>query len=243
MLNFIGTIGVTAATIVTITAVLSAVPVEARTRVLVAVLLGAWIGVAVALGASGSLADSGVRTIPLVGVLFAAPLAAAALLAALLPTARTVLLALPLRLLIGLNVWRVLGGLFVLLAAEGRLGGPFPQFAGWGDVITGVFALPVAWLVTRPTTSTRNVAKAWNVFGSLDLVVAVSLGIASSNGSPLQLIHAGAGSAAMQGLPWSIVPTVLVPAYLVLHAVIYAQLRRAETATAVAASRRAIIGG
>jgi hypothetical protein len=31
----------------------------------------------------------------------------------------------------------------------------------------------------------------------------------------------------MQALPWSIVPTVLVPAYLVLHAVIYAQLRRA----------------
>jgi hypothetical protein len=121
----------------------------------------------------------------------------------------------------------VLGGLFVLLAAEGRLGGPFPQFAGWGDVITGVLALPVAWLVTRPTTSTRNFAKAWNAFGALDLVVAVSLGIASSNGSSLQLIHAGAGSAAMQGLPWSIVPTVLVPAYLVLHAVIYAQLRRA----------------
>ena len=159
--------------------------------------------------------------------MFAAPLAAAALLAAFVPAARAALLAVPLPLLIGLNVWRVLGGLFVLLAVDDRLGGPFPQFAGWGDVITGVLALPVAWLATRAPSSTRNLALAWNAFGALDLVVAVSLGVVSANGSPLQLIHAGAGSAAMQALPWSVVPTVLVPAYLMLHAVIYAQLRRA----------------
>src|SRR5262245_11329790 len=138
MLDFIGTIGITAAAVVTITTVLSALRVDARTRIGVAVLLGAWIGVAVALGANGSLAFNGASPVPLVGVLFAAPLTAAALLAVLVPAARAALLALPLPLLIGLNVWRVLGGLFVLLAIDGRLGGPFPQFAGWGDVVTGV---------------------------------------------------------------------------------------------------------
>jgi hypothetical protein len=97
----------------------------------------------------------------------------------------------------------------------------------WGDVITGMLALPIAWLAARAPSSTRNIALAWNAFGALDLVVAVSLGLVSANGSPLQLIHAGAGSAAMQALPWSMVPTVLVPAFLVLHAAIYAQLRRA----------------
>ena len=226
MLDFIGTVGITAATVVTISAVLSALPVQPRARIGAAALLGAWIGVAVALGANGSLAFNGASPIPLVGVLFAAPLAAAALLAVLVPAARAALLALPLPLLIGLNIWRVLGGLFVLLAVDGRLGGPFPQFAGWGDVITGVLALPLARLVTRTPSSTRNIALAWNAFGALDLVVAVSLGVVSANG-PLQLIHAGAGSAAMQALPWSVVPTVLVPAFLVLHAVIHAQLRRA----------------
>jgi hypothetical protein len=139
-------------------------------------------------------------------------------------------------MLIGLNVWRVLGGLFVLLAVDGRLGGPFPQFAGWGDVITGVLALPVAWLAARAPSSTRNLALACNAFGALDLVVAVSLGVVSANGSPLQLIHAGAGSAAMQALPWSVVPTVLVPAYLVLHAVIYAH--RAPDEASVPRGRR-----
>ena len=228
MLDFIGTIGITTATIVTIIAVLSALPVQPRARIGVAALLGAWIGVAVTLGANGSLAFNGASPVPLVGVMFAAPLAAAALLAALVPTARAALLALPLPMLVGLNVWRVLGGLFILLAVEGRLGGPFPQLAGWGDVITGVLALPIAWLATRAPSSIRNIALAWNAFGALDLVVAVSLGVVSANGSPLQLIHAGAGSAAMQALPWSVVPTVLVPAFLVLHAVIYAQLRRAS---------------
>jgi hypothetical protein len=44
------------------------------------------------------------------------------------------------------------------------------------------------------------------------------------------LIDAGAGSAAMQQLPWAAVPTVLVPMCLVMHATIYMQLRRARRA-------------
>jgi len=39
-------------------------------------------------------------------------------------------------------------------------------------------------------------------------------------------IAAAAGSAAMQQLPWSFVPTVLVPFWLTLHAIIWAELRR-----------------
>jgi hypothetical protein len=45
--------------------------------------------------------------------------------------------------MIGLNSARVLAVLFLLLAAQGRLAGPFPFLAGWGDIITGVFAIPL----------------------------------------------------------------------------------------------------
>jgi hypothetical protein len=48
----------------------------------------------------------------------------------------------------------------------------------------------------------------------------------SAEGSPLQVFHAAPGSAAVQQLPWSFVPTVLVPLYLILHGVIWAQLLR-----------------
>src|ERR1700746_4014732 len=57
----------------------------------------------------------------------------------------------------------------------------------------------------------------------LDLIVAVTLGLISRNGSPLQLIHAGVGTAAIQTLPWAFVPTVLVPFFLFAHGIIFAR--------------------
>jgi hypothetical protein len=143
------------------------------------------------------------------------------------------LLGIPLPLLIGLNASRVFGALFLLLAADGRLGGPFPYAAAWGDIVTGALALPLTWYAARKPGSHIGLIGAWNVFGAADLVVAVALGLTSATGSPWQLFHAGAGSAAMQVLPWSLVPTVLVPFYLIMHGVIWAQLRsqRARRAT------------
>jgi hypothetical protein len=135
-------------------------------------------------------------------------------------------MSIPMPLMIGLNAGRVFAILFLLLAAEGRLAGPFPHFAGWGDIITGVFALPVAWLATDAQTRHLNAIAAWDLFGAADLLLAITLGVTSAEGSPLQIFHAAPGSAAMQQLPWSFVPTVLVPFWLILHAIIWAQLRR-----------------
>ena len=56
---------------------------------------------------------------------------------------------------------------------------------------------------------------------------------AAREGSPLQIFHAAPGSAAMRQLPWSFVPTVLVPFWLILHAIIWAQLRRLRSLGAV----------
>jgi hypothetical protein len=112
-----------------------------------------------------------------------------------------------------------------LLAATDRLGGPFPYSAGWGDIITGVLALPVAVLAARNATDHDWMIAAWNVFGLFDLVAAVALGLASAPGSPLQIFHEGAGSAAMQYLPWALVPTVIVPFFIIVHGIVFAQLR------------------
>lgn len=227
MLDFFGTIALTVAMTVTVNALLASLPVSRRARLGLALLVGAWIGLSVALASTGAYADAGRRTFPLIGAMAGAPLLAAATLVLLSPAVRAALLALPTALLIGLNALRVFGGFFLLLAAADRLGGPFPQSAGWGDVVTGALALPVAWLATRAATERRQwLVYAWNSFGTLDLVVAVTLGVLSGNGSPLQLIHAGAGSTAIQQLPWALIPTVLVPTYLVMHGVVFAQLRR-----------------
>src|SRR5262249_48196550 len=52
----------------------------------------------------------------------------------------------------------------------------------------------------------------------------VTLGLTSRNGSPLQLLDVGVGSAAMQNLPWAFVPTVLVPFFLIVHGAIFARM-------------------
>lgn len=77
---------------------------------------------------------------PLVGAMAAAPLVIVAIATAVSARVRTTLLDLPISLLIGLNFLRIFGAFFLFLAAAGRLGGPFPYSAGWGDVITGVLA-------------------------------------------------------------------------------------------------------
>jgi hypothetical protein len=66
----------------------------------------------------------------------------------------------------------------------------------------------------------------WNLFGTADLVNAIALGVTSAEGSPLRIIHTPPGSEAMQHLPFSFVPTVLVPFYLVSHAIVWAHLIR-----------------
>ena len=228
MLDFIGTIVLVAAIIVSINALTGAMPVTPSQRIALSVGAGLWTGLAAALAAANLFLGSKTVGPMMIGLVIVSPLVAAAVAASISPSARVSLLAMPMPFLIALNVWRLGGGFFLLLAAEGRLAGPFPYSAGWGDIITGALAFPVAWLALRGQG--RALVWGWNAFGMLDLVVALALGITSANGSPLQIIHAGVGSAGVQTLPWSLIPTVLVPMFLIVHAVIFAQLARAGRA-------------
>jgi hypothetical protein len=120
----------------------------------------------------------------------------------------------------------VLGVFFLLLAAQGAVGGPFPYSAGWGDIITGLAAPVVLVALRQSRNGPPFAARLWNWFGALDLIMAVGLGAASGDGSPLQVFHTGiAGPLPVQSLPWSLIPTVLVPMYLILHAILHVQLR------------------
>jgi hypothetical protein len=218
MLDAMGTTLAATAIAVVLTGVVTTMPIQLPGRLALAAGVGAWVGLAAAVAGAGDLADP--RTIL---ALFAFPLATTAALALAYPAARKALRAIPMPLLIGLNLIRVGGVLFVLLAFAGRLAGPFPYSAGLGDFLTGALAIPVAWLATKG--SPNHFIAAWNAFGALDLIVAVVLGITSRNGSPIQLIHAGVGTAAMTALPWALVPTVLVPFFLIAHSIVFAQLR------------------
>jgi hypothetical protein len=232
MLDLIGAIVGMTAVALNLVALTSVVPGSLARRLSVAAIAGAWVGLASGLGAAGKLAFAPNQPVPLVAVLFATPLLIVGALALRSARMRSALMAIPMALLIGVNALRVLGVLFLLLAAVGRLSGPFPYSAGLGDIITGALAVPLALSVARSRKLPSRAIARWNIFGTLDLVAAVALGITSAAGSPLQLIHAGVGSEAMQYLPFCLVPTVLVPFYLITHAIVAAQLRVQRTSAA-----------
>jgi hypothetical protein len=223
-LDLLGSITGMTAVLICAAAFIPALAVSAAQRLRIAAAVGAWTGLACGLGAAGALSFSPGNPVPVIGVLAAAPLLAAALLAWTSPRARAAVQALPLPLLIGIHSLRVLGVLFLLLAAAGRLAGPFPYLAGLGDMLTGAVAIPLALGIARTGQVNAGAVRRWNLFGTADLVLAIVLGITSSPGTPLQLIHAGVGSTAVQHMPFSVIPTVLVPFFLITHGIIAARL-------------------
>jgi len=92
------------------------------------------------------------------------------------------------------------------------MSGAFPRAAGWGDISSGVVALPLIWLAREPAQN-KPVLQLWNAFGMRDLVTAIVLGGMSAPGSLLQ-VFPDPGSEAMTRLPLSFVPTVLVPMWM-----------------------------
>jgi len=144
MLDFIGTIVTAGLMVLVVTTLTTFMDVSRAAKVALAAAIGVWIGLAAAVSGAGWVTIA--RPVPVVGLFVAAPLLAAALATAW-PQARKAMLSIPLPVMVALNVARVFAVLFLLLAAEGRLSGPFPYSAAWGDIITGVAAVAVLWLL------------------------------------------------------------------------------------------------
>jgi hypothetical protein len=221
MLDFIGMVITAALMVLVVTTLITFMDIPRVAKITLAAVIGVWIGLAAAVAGAGWLPIS--RPAPVVGLFVAVPLLVAALATAW-PAARTAVLSIPMPVMVALNTVRVFAVLFLMLAAAGRLTGPFPYSAAWGDIITGVVAVPVLWVLKDGGGRHPTAIAAWNLFGAADLVLAIVFGITSAEGSPLQLFP-GPGSEAMQHAPWSFVPTVLVPIWLILHAIIAVQLR------------------
>ena len=117
----------------------------------------------------------------------------------------------------------VLGIAFLLLYMAQRVAAPFAPVAGWGDIVVGITAVPVAWLLWHNGANARYAAYAWNTVGLLDLVAAVGLGATSSPG-PIRLFSDAPGSAIMTSLPWILIPCFIVPALVAVHLAIFARL-------------------
>ena len=148
-------------------------------------------------------------------------------LALLLPSRRIadILDAAPSSWLIGLQVYRAFGGIFLVSWARGEMSGVFALPAGIGDVLVGLLALPVAIYLSTGARQARRLGYAWNILGLLDLATAISLGMLSAPG-PLQLLAPDRPNALLGAYPTVMIPAFVVPCSILLHALSIRQLRR-----------------
>ena len=137
-----------------------------------------------------------------------------------------VLDAMPASWLIGLQVYRVLGGIFLVGWARGVVPGLFALPAGIGDVTTGLLALPVAYSLVSRSGGAVSGAIAWNIFGLLDFTIAVGIGLLTNPG-PFQLIVPSIPNTGLGLYPTVLIPAFAVPSSILLHVLSLRQLRRA----------------
>lgn len=200
---------------------------DTRSRMRIAGWLGLWFVLVAAMAAGGWLTYPHGLGTPGLGVAVCLPVIVMTGMVYGMPSLRRALRHVPLSLLVALHGVRVLGVFFLILHAAGRLPAPFAPLAGWGDVLAGAAAVPLAWLVRRSERAARPLVWCWNGFGMLDLVLAVALGAVSAPG-PLQLIDAAPGTSLMTGLPWLLVPAFLVPLLAALHLAVFYRLSTGE---------------
>lgn len=191
-----------------------------------AILVTGWLGTVWTLAARGTF-----ESFPRVSPVFAAAIVlatvvlpvSAALLVGRMSTRMTAALdAAPLSWLVGVQVYRILGFIFVRLWSQGLLPGYFGLPAGIGDTLVGVTALPLAFALRSDSRLARRLAFAWNVFGILDLGNALTMGVKSSLAQPTSNISP------LLPYPLVLIPAFGVPLALILHGLSLRQLRRRE---------------
>jgi hypothetical protein len=139
--------------------------------------------------------------------------------------------AIPLHWLVAAQVYRVAGGIFLVLWADGRLPWQFALPAGIGDVATGGVAVIVAARLAQNAIGPRRAAYAWCLFGIADLVVAISMGAMTSPGRA-HLLALETPNLLISSYPLVMVPTFAVPLALMLHGLVLWRLRRGAVSTA-----------
>ena len=119
--------------------------------------------------------------------------------------------------------WRLIGFTFLLLEAHGALPAIFALPAGYGDMFIGATATYVALKLANPAHRTSFIF--WQVVGITDLVIAVGMGTTAP------VLNPGSSMHAMTVLPLSLIPTFLVPLFMIFHVISIAQARRWTSAS------------
>ena len=188
-------------------------PDRAHALAVVGGVLIAWFVAAVALAFAGAY-EAGSATIPTIQYGIFIPILIGAWLLWRSTFVKRVVAAVPQSFLVGAQIYRALGVIFLILYAEDRLPGLFAWPAGLGDILVGLLAPVVAWAYARRPEENAGTVAAWNIFGLVDLAIAVSAGFITA---PSPLFTYEPANTLISIFPLVLIPTFLVPVSVLLH--------------------------
>jgi hypothetical protein len=190
----------------------------------VGLVLFTWLGLAGLLAWTGAFQSEVNRVFPFIALAILLPIGAGAVWLRSSSASR-ILAAVPQSWLVGLQVYRGAGAIFLLLLGLGLLPGVFALPAGFGDVTVGLVALLVVAVASRGSKSAPAWILGWNLFGIADLVVAVGTGFLSSP-SRFQLLSPEAPNVLVGLFPLVLIPIYAVPLSVILHLASLTKLAR-----------------
>ncbi|MDP3764077.1 MAG: hypothetical protein Q8Q95_00445 [bacterium] len=118
--------------------------------------------------------------------------------------------------LIGVQMTRMMGVMFLALYARGLMPAEFAIPAGVGDVIVGTTAPLVAVMLFLNRPGAKKIAIVWNIVGFAELVLAIGLGFLTSP-TPYQTLALDRPNNFLFEFPLALIPTFAVPLSLLLH--------------------------
>jgi hypothetical protein len=206
------------------------------TWIAVGLPLLAWFAVSDTLGRAGVFQPR-VEGLPLLPIAIVVPLGVGLFLTLRSERLGAVLDAIPDSWLIGVQVYRVLGVVFLVQWARDLAPGLFALPAGIGDILTGLLALPVAAYVASRAVGARARAIGWNLFGISDLVLALALGVLTTPGPGQAMAFDNPNRF---DYPLVMIPIFAVPLSLILHGLSLRQLARRRTLQVERATARQV---
>ena len=205
-----------------------------------AILIG-WLALAALLGAGGAF-RAAAGQLPSIQYGVFVPILIGALLVWRSPAVKRIIEAVPQAWIVGVQLYRALGVIFLILYANDQMPGLFAWPAGIGDILVGVLAPVVALAYARAPRENADLVFSWNVFGILDLAVAVGTGFATSP-SQFQLFALDRPNELVSLFPLVLIPTYLVPLSILLHLASLTKLREGSQVDSRTGTARARTGG
>jgi len=182
----------------------------------ISIYVSIWISLALGVAYSNILVPRADQEFPLLGVLILGAAILGNLLFIRSKTLSLVLDATPLHWLAAIQIYRVIGVVFLLLEADGFLSPYFARSTGWGDIAIGVTAPIVGFILWKDARKYFAVGLIWCGAGIADLLLVLFKAINSAPG-PFQTTAFDVPTVIIGYFPFSLIPLIVVPISLILH--------------------------